>query len=151
MNMKNGATAQIDYKRGRQMSFNLGNLQLTEMRNQDIAVMIGWRKDKLNWTFDFGGRTINLNNSLNVNFRATVRDTRERNRFLTPSGTDLMKSFRPCHPITHEAPSISSSSPSVDYVVNTRLNVKLFFERNINNPYVASAFKTSFTQWRGAD
>lgn len=142
VNMKNGATAQIEYKRGRQMTFNIGNLQLTEMRNQDLAIMMGYRKDKLNWNFNFGGRNINLNNSINFQFRATMRDTREINRNLGPTGTSLDQVRTP---ETTRGTFNFILSPSIDYVVNTRLNVKLFFERNINDPYVANAFKTSFT------
>ncbi|MCB0844663.1 MAG: cell surface protein SprA, partial [Bacteroidetes bacterium] len=139
VNMKNGATAQIDYKRGRQMTFNIGNLQLTEMKNQDLSVMLGYRKDKLNWNFSFNGRNISLNNSINFQFRATMRDTKEINRYLSKDDTPA------------RLPEVTRGtfnfilSPSIDYVVNTRVNVKLFFERNINNPYVANAFRTSFS------
>ncbi|MEZ4776875.1 MAG: cell surface protein SprA [Bacteroidia bacterium] len=142
VNMKNGATAQIDYKRGRQMNFNVGNLQLTEMRNQDLAVMIGYRKDKLNLSFNFGGKNVNLKNSVNFQFRATMRDTKEINRNLGPTGTSNDQVRLP--EITRGTYNFILS-PSIDYVVNTRLNVKLFFERNINNPYVANAFRTAFT------
>ncbi|MEL6672324.1 MAG: cell surface protein SprA [Bacteroidota bacterium] len=142
MNMKNGATVQIDYKKGRQVSLNVGSLQLTEMRNEDVAVMIGYRKDKLNWTFNLGGRTINLKNSVNFQFRATIRDTYERNLYLGPTGVQALDNV--------QAPDITRGafnfilSPSIDYVVNSGLNVKLFFERNVNNPHVLNAYRTSF-------
>ncbi|MDW3650972.1 MAG: cell surface protein SprA [Bacteroidia bacterium] len=143
MTFKNGATASIDYKKGRQISFNVGNLVLTELQNQDIAVLFGWRKDKLNWNFTLGGKPVSLNNSLNISFRATLRDTRETNRFLTPSGTvDELASAR--NPETTRGAFNFILSPSIDYVVNSRLNVKLFFERNVNNPYVSNSFRTSF-------
>ncbi|MEO0471503.1 MAG: cell surface protein SprA, partial [Bacteroidota bacterium] len=138
--MKNGVTGQLDYKTGRQLSLSIGNLQLTERRNQDVAVMVGYRKDKLNWRFNFLGKEFDLQNSANFQFRATVRDTRERNRYLDATGLNPTR-----------APEYTRGtlniiiSPSIDYVVNNRLNIKLFFERNINNPYVNTAFNTSFT------
>ncbi|MDP5172000.1 MAG: cell surface protein SprA, partial [Bacteroidia bacterium] len=140
--LKNGATAQIDYKMGRQLTFNLGNLQMTEMRNQDLAVMFGYRKDKVNIVFDFAGKTINMQNSMNFNLRATLRDTRERLRTLGPTGTALDPVLRSEY--TRGTLNFILS-PSIDYTVNRRLNVTVFFEKNINNPYVSNAFRTSFT------
>lgn len=140
--LKNGATAQIDYKRGRQITFNLGNLQMTEMRNQDVAVMFGYRKDKVNINFDFAGRTINMQNSMNFNLRMTLRDTREVLRNLGPTGTSTDPLLTP--EITRGTMNFILS-PSIDYTVNRRLNVTVFFERNVNSPYVSNAYATSFT------
>ncbi|GAB4405134.1 MAG: cell surface protein SprA [Bacteroidia bacterium] len=140
LTLKNGGTGQIDYKRGRQMTLNVGSLQLVEMLNQDIAVMMGYRKDKLNLTLHLFGKDIFLKNSANFQLRFTLRDTKELNRTLSPTGT-----------ITSLAPQFTRGSrnlilsPSIDYVVNTRLNIKLFFERNVNTPYTSNAFNTAFT------
>ncbi|MEO1451588.1 MAG: hypothetical protein AAFV07_18810, partial [Bacteroidota bacterium] len=140
LNMKNGLTGQIDYKRGRQMTLNTGNLQMTELKNQDLAIMFGYRKDKLDWHFRFMGRDIHLTNSANFQLRATVRDTREANHTLSQDGVG------PALPSLFTRGTFNFIlSPSIDYVVNTRLNVKLFFERNFNRPYVDNAFTTSFT------
>ncbi len=140
--MKNGATAQVDYKMGRQLTFNLGNLQMTESRSQDVAVMFGYRKDKVNINFNLGGKNISMQNSMNFNLRATVRDVRERLRTLGPTGT-------PNDPVLNADYTRGTLnfilSPSIDYTVNRRLNVTVFFERNVNAPYVANAYRTAFT------
>lgn len=140
--LKNGATAQIDYKTGRQLTFNLGNLQMTEMRSQDVAVMVGYRKDKVNIILNLGGKTISLQNSMNFNLRATVRDTRERLRTLGPTGTPNDPVLQPDY--TRGTMNVIIS-PSIDYTVNRRLNITVFFERNVNDPYVANAYRTAFT------
>ena len=140
--LKNGATAQIDYKMGRQLTFNLGNLQMTEMRSQDVALMVGYRKDKVNIVLNLGGKTISLQNSMNFNLRATVRDTRERLRTLGPTGTPNDPVLQPDY--TRGTMNVIIS-PSIDYTVNRRLNVTVFFERNVNDPYVANAYRTAFT------
>jgi cell surface protein SprA len=36
--------------------------------------------------------------------------------------------------------------PTVDYVLNQRLNLQFFFTRNISDPRVNNAFKTSSTE-----
>ncbi|MEM7373840.1 MAG: cell surface protein SprA [Bacteroidota bacterium] len=142
LSMKNGVTGQIDYKRGRQMTLNVGSLQLVDMRNQDLAVMLGYRKDKLDLHFRLFGRDIDLTNSANFQFQATMRDTKEINHTLSPSGT----AADPVQPSQFTRGTFNLIiSPSIDYVVNTRLNVKLFFERNVNRPYTSNAYNTAFT------
>lgn len=142
MNWKNGITSSVDYKTGRQLRFSVGNLQLTEMRNQDLAVMFGYRKDKLNWNFRFMGKDFNLDNSMNVQFRMTMRDTRERNRTLSSTGLNTDPTLSAQY--TRGAMNVIIS-PSVDYVVSSRLNIKLYFEKNINSPYVSNTYRTSFS------
>ncbi|MEM6260959.1 MAG: cell surface protein SprA [Bacteroidota bacterium] len=135
MNWKNGVTSSIDYKTGRQMTFSTGTMQLTENRNQDLSVMIGYRKDRLNWQFRAFGKDINLKNSLNSQLRVTMRDNRERNRTLD---SDI-------RPIYTRGNFNLMFSPSIDYVVNTRINVRLFYEQNITRPYTSNSFRTAFS------
>ncbi len=141
MTMKNGVTTSIDYKRGRSLNFSTGTLQLNELRNQDLSVSVGYRQDQLNWKFQFLGKDFDLQNSMNVNFRLTMRDTRELNRNLAfDDGAN-----EPTVPIDYTRGNLNwIISPSVDYVVSNRINVKVFFEQNINRPFVSSAFDTSF-------
>jgi cell surface protein SprA len=139
---KGGISGQIDYKRGRQLTFNVGNLQLTELKNQDFALMFGWRKDRLNWQFRLFGRDINMKNSLNTQMRMTIRDTREINHTLSPTGLPADPTLQP--QTTRGALNVILS-PSVDYVINKRLSAKIFFELNANRPYVANSFNTTFS------
>ena len=139
---KSGISGQVDYKRGRQLTFNVGNLQLTELRNQDFALMLGWRKDRLNWRFNLFGREIFMKNSLNAQLRATVRDTREINHTLSPTGNPEDVALQA--QTTRGALNVILS-PSVDYTINKRLSAKIFFELNANRPYVANAFNTTFS------
>ncbi|MEL6590583.1 MAG: cell surface protein SprA, partial [Bacteroidota bacterium] len=90
--LKNGVTGQLDYKKGRQLSLSLGSMQLTELRNEDFSLMVGYRKDKLNLQFSAFGRDFDLQNSANFQLRATVRDTREITRYL---GDESLADTRP--------------------------------------------------------
>ena len=87
------------------------------------------------------GRDFDLQNSMNAQLRLTMRDTREFNRSIV---------FDPSNPDEALDPQYTRGtlnwiiSPSIDYVVNTRLNLKLFYEQNINRPYTSQSFDTSF-------
>jgi cell surface protein SprA len=37
--------------------------------------------------------------------------------------------------------------PTINYVVNQRLNVQGYFERTVNNPYISSSFLRSTTSF----
>ncbi|MGF1924094.1 MAG: hypothetical protein ACQUHE_07930, partial [Bacteroidia bacterium] len=37
--------------------------------------------------------------------------------------------------------------PSVDYVLNQRFNLKLFYDSNITKPYTSQSFNTSFSNF----
>ncbi len=37
--------------------------------------------------------------------------------------------------------------PSVDYVLNQKFNVKLFYDSNITKPYTSQTFNTSFSNF----
>ena len=139
---KNNITGQIDWKRGRQFTFNLGNLQLTELRSEDVSVSVGWRKDKLDLNFNFLGREFNFKNSLNAQLRMTYRDTYEINHTLSQTGLDgeAVLASQP----TRGAQNLIAN-PSVEYAVNRRLNVRLFVEYNFNRPRTNQSFETAFT------
>lgn len=40
---------------------------------------------------------------------------------------------------------VISINTSADYMVNQRLNIRLFFDKVINNPYVSSQYRNSTT------
>ncbi|MDX1906467.1 MAG: cell surface protein SprA [Bacteroidia bacterium] len=141
VNTKKGLTSQFDYKRGRNLTLNVGSMQMTESRNEDVSLMIGYRKDKVNMDFRFMGRDISLKNSMNAQLRTTIRDTRDVQHTLAATATDPSQSS-----VTTRGSLSVIVSPSVDYVVNTRVNAKLFYEININRPRAAaSAYNTSFS------
>ncbi|MFN0203154.1 MAG: cell surface protein SprA, partial [Bacteroidia bacterium] len=130
---KNGITLSASYGRGRQMTFNMGNLQLTDIRNQDLSFSAGWRKDKLNLKFRFAGKDINLDNTLEAKVQITMRDMIERNRTL-----DGLTSI----PLRGQINWVIN--PYLDYTVSKRLSIKAFWQQNINDPHTSMTFKNSF-------
>ncbi|WNJ21415.1 cell surface protein SprA [Pontibacter sp. G13] len=140
MNWKNGVTTQIDFKKGRQLTMNVGSLQLVELRNTDVLLMVGYRKDKLNWNLRLFGRELYLRNSMNFSLRATLRETREVNHVLPQIVGEPRLASQP----TRGSFNLILN-PTVDYVVNKRLNVRVFFEYNFNDPVTGNAYRTAFT------
>lgn len=131
--LKNGMTTNLSYGRGRMMSFNMGNLQLTEEKNQDLTFSMGYKKDKLNLNLNLFGKDITLKNSANFNCQVTMRDSRVRNRTLDGITTpDLRGNL------------IININPSIDYIINNRVNIKVFWQENISRPHTSLSFPNSF-------
>ncbi len=138
MTMKNGMTGTLDYKRGRQLNFSTGSLQLSELRTQDLTVGWGLRKDNLGLKIRWQGKDVELRNSVHFQFNLTMSDTRERNRTLSQDGQE------PAQPAEYTRGVMRwIISPSVDYVLNDRINMKVFFEQSLNQPWTSSSFRVS--------
>lgn len=136
--MKNGMTGSVDYKLNRQLNFNVGSLQMAEQRNKDLAVSWGYRKDKIALQLNLFGKEINLKNSAFFRLQITMRDIRERNRILSPDESS------PTLEADYTRGTLSwIVSPTIDYVVNNRVNCMLFFEQNINRPWTGVSPRTS--------
>ena len=135
MSLRNGLTLTFDYLRSRDINLNTGTLQMRETRSQDVKLAVSWRKDKLGARIRMFGRDISLENSLNIRFEATLRDQSTMNRYLDQS---RLPEF------TNGNTSIIIK-PTVDYVVNQRLNIQFFFERNQNLPRVSSSFPSTYS------
>lgn len=135
MNFKNGIQASVDFKKSRQMSLSVGNLQLTETRSNDISISISWRKEKLDKQFRLFGRDLDLQNSLQSRLEVSLRDSKTRNRMLDSevnpdfTGGNFMLIIK----------------PSIDYVVNTKLNLRFYVEHTRNRPAISTSFPSSYT------
>lgn len=135
MAFKNGINATIDYKQTRNLSLSLGSMQLTEMLSKELTLNIGYKKNKIKKPIKLFGKTFNLKNAFNARMEVTLRDTKTRNRTLDSEIAD---------PLTAGNFNLIIK-PSIDYIINNRLNFRFFVERNINRPAISTSFPSSFT------
>ncbi len=138
----NGLTAEVQYARTRQLTLNIGNLQVIETRNQDLSVDIRYRKEELNLFFRAFGRDFDLQNTANFAFTMTLRDNYEVNRSIPAEKVGAPDDF--IEQTTRGARNLIFE-PSIDYVVNKRLNIKFFFRYNLNDPYTLQTIRTVFS------
>ncbi len=135
LNFKNGLTAGLDLKMNRNVSLSLGNQQLTETRSKDFSLSISYRKDKLEKTLNLFGRTINLKNALNSRLEVSLRDSKTRNRKLDFEGNSDFTAGN----------FMLIVKPSIDYVINQKLNVRFYIEHTRNRPAISTSFPSSYT------
>lgn len=128
---KSKITSKIEYKKERSLSLNLSNSQVTEMSSNDIAFDFGITKSKMKIPFKIKGRTSTLDNDIQFRFTFTVRDTKTVQRKIedvqTVTNGNINYQIR----------------PTVSYVANQKLNITMYFEKNINEPKVSNTFPRS--------
>ncbi|MDW3208578.1 MAG: cell surface protein SprA [Reichenbachiella sp.] len=128
---KSKITSKIEYKKERSLSLNLSNSQVTELSSNDIAFDFGITKSKMKIPFKIKGRTSTLDNDIQFRFTFTVRDTKTIQRKIedvqTVTNGNINYQIR----------------PTVSYVANQKLNITMYFEKNINEPKVSNTFPRS--------
>ena len=125
---KNRLTTKIEYKKERSLSLNLNNAQLTEMTSNDFTFDFGLTKDKMKIPFKINGQTMVLDNDVQFRVAFTVRDTKT-----------IQRKLDDVHTITNGNINYQIR-PTMSYVANQKLNITMYFERNINRPKVSNAF-----------
>lgn len=131
----NGIGAQVDFKRSRTLTLNVGALQLNENRNTELTINLSWRKERSLAPISIFGREISLQNSFTVRFETTLRNTQIQNRRLDspapaePTGGTFNLTIK----------------PSIDYMVNTQLSVRAYVEHTRNRPALSTSFPSNYT------
>ncbi len=131
----NNINARIDFKKDRNLSLNLSNAQVAETTNNDMAIDVGWTKDKLKLPFKVRGRTITIENDVTFRFNMTIRDAKTIQRKL--NGENIVSNGNRNFQLR----------PSMSYRLNDQLDITAYFDRNITDPKVASTFKRASTSF----
>ncbi|MEO5647206.1 MAG: cell surface protein SprA, partial [Chitinophagaceae bacterium] len=134
----NQVSGKFEYVKQRQLSLSLIDYQLSEVRSTEFTVGAGWRKRGLKLPFKIpfskpGDKT--LENELNIRFDFKIRDNVTSN-----SRLDQESAFA-----TNGSKEITIS-PTIDYYINNRINLKLYFDQRRVNPYISSAAPTVNTR-----
>jgi cell surface protein SprA len=128
---KSRFTARIEYKTERNLALNIANSQVTELNSNDLAFDFGYTKSNMKMPFTYQGQTIVLKNDIQFRLNFSIRDTKTVQRKIEEINTITAGNIN------------FQLRPTVQYMINQRLNVTLYFERNINEPRISNTFKRS--------
>lgn len=135
MMLTNQLQAKFEYTKSRQLSLSLVDYQLSEVRTSEFVIGAGYRKRGLKllaglklpkWLNKDGGKT--LDNEINFRLDFRIRDNVTANSRLDQDNTFATGGSRDI-----------TISPSIDYFLNNRINIKLFFDQRRVNPYISSS------------
>lgn len=128
--MTNQLNVKLDYGRSRTISLSLIDYQVSEVRSVDITFGMGWRKRgmKLPFKVPFSkSGTKTLENDISFRFDITYRDNAIANNILDQRNT-----------IPTGGQKILNINPSIDYVLNNRIRLRLFMEQSRVVGYIAT-------------
>ncbi len=130
----NNITTSFKYNRDRTMNLALGNRQLNEQKGTEFVFGIGYKTNKLVLPFMIGGRRKMLKNDINFRFDFTIRENQTKVRNLDRPTND---------PLSGQ--NVLSIKPTIDYMINEKLMLRIFYDRRRTNPYTSNSFPTIIT------
>ena len=119
----------FEYKKSRILALSVVDYQLSENNSTEWVIGTSFRKRGLKLPFNIPGLNNNkLSNDLTFRLDVAVRDVYNTNSRLDQSnayGTGGQKEI--------------TLQPSVDYVLNSKINLRFFFDQRKATPYISSA------------
>lgn len=132
---KNSMTANFEYRKSRTLSLSLLNSQLAQLNENIVVLGFGYRTTKFKFPFGLFGNSRN-NNDVNFKLDVALRDNK----------TLIYRADVQSAEVSSGAQNITLR-PAIDYVINQRFNLNIFYDSNITRPYTSQSFNTSFTNF----
>ena len=134
MTWKNSLITRIEVKKNRVLNLSLVNNQLTEIAGSEYVIGTGYRIKDVEFNFKSGGKGTKISSDLDLKLDLNIRNNK----------TVIRKIVENEEQITMGQKIISVKFAS-DYVVNSRLNLKLFYEKVITNPFISTSYPGAIT------
>ena len=134
MTWKNSLITKLEIKKSRVLSLSLANNQLTETTSNEYVIGTGYRIQDVKFSFFYAGRGKKMSSDLDLKLDFNIRNNK----------TVIRKVIEDQQQITM-GQKIISIKFSADYVMNQRLNLKLFYDRVVTNPFISTTFPGAIT------
>jgi cell surface protein SprA len=136
LNWKNSLTTRFEWKKSRTVSLNLTSNQIADARINELIFGAGYRFDDVQIILKTGGGQRALKSDLNLRLDFSVRDNKTLARKLVENVNQ---------PVVGQ--KVFTIGTTADYVLSDRFNLQIFADHTMNNPFVASTFPTSNTNF----
>ncbi len=126
-------TGSFQYKKSRQLSLSLVDYQLSEVNSTEWTFGASWRKKGFSLPFKVPfTKGKKLENDVNFRLDVSMRDDATSN-----SRLDQDNAF------STGGQKVFTLQPSIDYVLNNRVNIKLYYDRRKVIPYISTSAPTT--------
>ncbi|SES14463.1 T9SS outer membrane translocon Sov/SprA [Pedobacter rhizosphaerae] len=132
---KNNLTASFELNRSRLLALSLSNSQLAQLSENNMVFGLGYRTNKFRFPFGMF-KSLKMDNNMDFKLDVAIRDNK----------TVIHRADVKDAEVSSGAKNITLR-PSVDYVLNQKFNIKLFYDSNITKPYTSQTFNTSFSNF----
>jgi cell surface protein SprA len=132
---KNNVSLNFEIGRSRLLGLSLANSQLAQLSENNMVFGLGYRTNKFRFPFGLF-RQLKMDNNMDFRLDMALRDNK----------TVIYRADISEAEISSGAKNITLR-PTVDYVLNQRFNIRLFYDSNITKPYTSQTFNTAFTNF----
>lgn len=133
--LKNNLTANFEMGKTRLLGLSLANSQLAQLSENNMVFGIGYRTTKFRFPFGLF-KQLKMDNNMDFKLDVAVRDNKT-----VIYRADILEAE-----VSSGAKNITYR-PSVDYILNQRFNVKVFYDANITKPYTSQTYNTSYSNF----
>ncbi|MCY1635390.1 T9SS outer membrane translocon Sov/SprA [Marinifilum sp. D737] len=133
---KNNFSTSFEIKRTRNLILSLSNTQLTEVASNEMIFGMGYRFDNFGMIIGSGSRQKKYNSDLNLRADLSVRK----------NSTIIRKIVDEVDQLT-SGQKVVTLKFSADYVLSNRFNLRLYYDRIVNTPYVSLSYPTTTTEF----
>ncbi|MGI4736983.1 MAG: cell surface protein SprA [Janthinobacterium lividum] len=153
----NNVTGRVQYSTSRAVALNTTNAQITELHATDLTIGLGYAATGFKLPFRVGGEQRTLKNNLNARLDLSIRDNTTIQRSIlnsvdpipTLAGSSTLAVDgavgTPTSQITNGALTVQLR-PTIDYLLNSRLNLQFYFTQTITQPRVSNAFRNATSE-----
>lgn len=134
MTMVNSLLIKFEIRKTRNLALSFANTQLTEVTSEEYVVGAGYRIKDVTFNIKSGGRSKPIKSDLNLKADFSIRSNKTMLRKLVENMDQVSAGQR-----------VMSISVSADYQISEKFNIRLFFDKIINNPFVTSQYRNSNT------
>ncbi|MFW6328404.1 MAG: cell surface protein SprA [Bacteroidota bacterium] len=127
----NNISTKAEYKKGRILNLSLNNNQLIENYNSEWIIGLGYRFDKMDMILGGSDNQTKLSSDLNLRADISLRENFSVIRKIQERSNQMTAGQK-----------ITTLKVTADYVLSDRFNVQLFYDKQINNPYISSSYPT---------
>ncbi|WP_262923042.1 T9SS outer membrane translocon Sov/SprA [Hymenobacter cellulosilyticus] len=151
-------TGRVELRTERGITLNTTNAQVTELHSQELVIGFGYATNRLKIPFRIGGEQRVLKNELTARLDLSIRDNTTIQRTIEDVVDPLSLNDKG-EQVPNAKPNVGRSRglatngtrqlqlrPTIDYVLNQRLNLQIFFSRTVTEPRVQNSFKNSATE-----
>ncbi len=132
--LNNSVLVNMEYKKDRNLSLGLTSKTITEVAGSEIVVGTGYRLKDLSLGKRFMIKGKPIKSDLNLKCDLSFRKNQTVIRRIVEDVSQ-----------TTAGSNIISIKVSADYVINERINIRLFYDRIINTPVISNSFPTTNT------
>jgi len=134
MTMVNSLLIKFEIRKTRNLALSFANTQLTEVTSSEYVIGAGYRIKDVTFNINTGGRKKPIKSDLNLKADFSIRSNKTMLRKLVENMDQVSAGQR-----------VMSISVSADYQISEKFNIRLFFDKIINNPFVTSQYRNSNT------